>query len=80
VKPFLESQHWTQKVYFEDGLSSLLQVSSIPMTLVYNKKGDIVSRMAGFVQERFVDMLSDRIDEALGKPRESQKQKAALSQ
>jgi thiol-disulfide isomerase/thioredoxin len=80
VKPFLESQKWTQKVYFEDGLSSLLQVSSIPMTLVYNKKGDIVSRMAGFVQERFVDMLSDRIDEALGKPREPQKPKAALSQ
>jgi thiol-disulfide isomerase/thioredoxin len=68
VKPFLESQKWTQKVYFEDGLSALLQVSSIPTTIIFGKKGDIVSRMVGYLPDRFVDMLSDRINEALGAP------------
>lgn len=80
VKPFLEAQKWTQKVYFEDGLSSLLQVSSIPMTIIYGKKGEVVSRMPGFLPERFVEMLADRIDEALDKPHESQKLKTASSQ
>jgi thiol-disulfide isomerase/thioredoxin len=68
VKPFVESQKWTQKVYFDDGLQSLLQVSSIPTTIIFGKKGDVVSRMIGYLPERFVDMLSDRIDEALGRP------------
>ncbi len=66
VKPFLEKQKWSQKVYFEDGLVQLLQVSSIPMTLILNKQGEVFSRMNGFIPERFVDMLSDRINEALG--------------
>jgi thiol-disulfide isomerase/thioredoxin len=68
VRPFLEAQKWTQKVYFDDGLQSLLQVSSIPTTIVFGKKGDVVSRMIGYLPERFVDMLSDRIAEALGRP------------
>ncbi|HYL73847.1 MAG TPA: TlpA disulfide reductase family protein [Bryobacteraceae bacterium] len=80
VKPFLELQKWTQKVYFEDGLSSLLQVSSLPMTIIYGKKGDVVSRMPGFLPERFVEMLAERIDEALGTPRDSQKLKTVSSQ
>jgi thiol-disulfide isomerase/thioredoxin len=80
VKPFLEAQKWTQMVYFEDGLSSLLQVSSIPMTVVYNKKGEVVSRMPGFVPERFVEMLAERIDDALGLPHDAQKSKVASSQ
>lgn len=75
VKPFLESQKWSQKVYFEDGLQSLLQVSSIPTTIIYGKKGELVSRMAGFLPDRFVDMLTDRIDEALGRPVQPHKQK-----
>jgi thiol-disulfide isomerase/thioredoxin len=66
VKPFLEREKWSQKVYFEDGLVRLLQVSSIPMTLILNKQGEVFSRMNGFIPERFVDMLSDRIHEALG--------------
>ena len=80
VKPFLDAQKWTQKVYFEDGLSSLLQVSSIPMTIVYGKRGDVISRMPGFLPDRFVDMLGARIDEALGVPHEAAKPRAALSQ
>jgi len=79
VKPFLEAQKWTQKVYFEDGLQSLLQVSSIPTTIIFGKKGDVVSRMIGYLPERFVDMLSDRIAEALGRPSPSPI-KGAISQ
>ena len=77
VKPFLESHQWTQKSYFEDGLQSLLQVSSIPTTIIFGKKGDVVSRMNGFLPDRFVDMLTDRIDEALGKPAPQPKSKAS---
>lgn len=68
VKPFMESQNWTQKSYYEDGLANLLQVADIPTTIVFGKKGEVTSRMTGFIPERFVDMLTDRIDEALGRP------------
>jgi len=68
VKPFMESQKWSQKVYFDDGLQSLLQVSSIPTTIIFGKKGEVISRTIGYLPDRFVDMLSNRIDEALGRP------------
>jgi len=65
VAPFLKEQKWSQAVYFEDGLTRKLDISSIPTTLVVNRHGEIISRMNGFVPERFVDMLSERIEEAL---------------
>jgi thiol-disulfide isomerase/thioredoxin len=65
VKPFLEQAKWSQRVYFEDGLQQLLQVSSIPTTVIFNKKGEVASRMNGFLPDRFVDMLTERIREAL---------------
>jgi thiol-disulfide isomerase/thioredoxin len=65
VKPFLEASKWSQKVYFEDGLGSLLQVTSIPTTVIFGKKGEVSSRMNGFLPERFVDMLTERIRDAL---------------
>jgi thiol-disulfide isomerase/thioredoxin len=68
VKPFLAQVKWTQKVYFEDGLQSLLQVSSIPTTIILDKKGELFSRMIGYLPDRFVDRLADRVNEALGKP------------
>jgi thiol-disulfide isomerase/thioredoxin len=69
VKPFLAQIKWTQKVYFEDGLQSLLQVSSIPTTIILDKKGALFTRMVGYLPDRFVDMLTERVDSALGKPR-----------
>jgi thiol-disulfide isomerase/thioredoxin len=69
VKPFLTQVKWTQKIYFEDGLQSLLQVSSIPTTIILDKKGELFSRMIGYLPDRFVDMLTDRVNQALGKPR-----------
>lgn len=66
VAPFLKEQHWDQHaVYFEDGLSRILLINSIPTTIVMNKRGEIISRMNGFLPSRFVDMLSDRIHDAL---------------
>jgi thiol-disulfide isomerase/thioredoxin len=69
VKPFLTQVKWAQKVYFDDGLQNLLQVSSIPTTVVLDKKGQLFTRMIGFLPDRFVDMLTDRVSDALGKPR-----------
>ena len=68
VKPFLAQVKWPQKVYFEDGLQRLLRVSSIPTTIVVSKNGEVFTRMVGFLPDRFVDMLTDRVNEALGKP------------
>lgn len=66
VKPFLAQVKWSQQVYFEDGLQSLLQVSSIPTTIILGKNGDVFTRMVGYLPDRFVDMLTDRVNEALG--------------
>lgn len=65
VKPFLEAQKWNKSVYFEDGLSRFLRVENIPSTLVFDRKGNLASRMNGYVPDRFVDMLATRIQEAL---------------
>jgi thiol-disulfide isomerase/thioredoxin len=65
VAPFIKDQKWSQAIYFEDGLVRRLEISSIPTTIVLNRRGEIVSRLNGFVPERFVSMLSERIDEAL---------------
>lgn len=67
VSGFLASNKWTGKVYYEDGLSTLLRVSSIPTTLVFDPHGELASRMTGFDPDRFERMLSERIDDALKK-------------
>ncbi|HYW45577.1 MAG TPA: TlpA disulfide reductase family protein [Bryobacteraceae bacterium] len=66
VKPFLAEVQWTEPVYFEDGLSRALKVTSIPTTVVIDRSGKIFSRLNGFVPERFVEMLGQRIRDALG--------------
>jgi thiol-disulfide isomerase/thioredoxin len=65
VAPFLEANQWSRNVYFEDGLSRLFNVSSIPTTIILNKRGEVASRMNVFNPERFVDMLSERIERIL---------------
>jgi thiol-disulfide isomerase/thioredoxin len=65
VPSFLAAQSWTQAVYYDAGLGAMLRVGSIPTTIVLNRNGEIVSRMAGFIPDRFVDMLTDRIEETL---------------
>lgn len=65
VKPFLDAQKWKSNAYFEDGLAQALRITSIPTTMVIDKRGNIAGRMNGFDPEQFVAMLSDRIEEAL---------------
>jgi thiol-disulfide isomerase/thioredoxin len=67
VKPFLTQIKWTQKVYFEGGLQRLLQVSSLPTTIILGRQGQVFTRMIGFLPDRFVDMLTERVNDALGK-------------
>ena len=65
VKPFLEEVKWRDPIYFEDGLSRALAIMSIPTTIVIDKEGRVFSRMNGYVPERFVEMLGERIVDAL---------------
>jgi thiol-disulfide isomerase/thioredoxin len=67
VKPFLRENKWNKAVYFEDGLSALLRVSSIPTTIIIGRKGELAARMNGFVPDRFIDMLTERIKETLAR-------------
>ena len=65
VRPFVEENHWNIPVYFEDGLSRLLRITSIPTTIIVDKRGEIASRMNGYNPDRFVDMLAERIQQIL---------------
>ena len=66
VSAFLDQQKWPKaRVYFEDGLQKLLQVSDIPTTIVFDKQGRLASRMNGFLPDRFVEQLSQRIQDAI---------------
>jgi len=65
VPQFVKSQGWNGPIYYDSGLVRLLQVGSIPTTVIVDRRGDVISRLNGFVPERFVDMLVDRIREAL---------------
>jgi thiol-disulfide isomerase/thioredoxin len=65
VKPFLDRQKWSKDVVYEDGLAGYFRVSSIPTTIVLDRSGELKSRMGGFIAERFVEMLSERINSAL---------------
>ncbi len=66
VPAFLESMGWPKLVYYEDGLASSQRISSIPTTMILDKEGGVASRLHGFSADRFVDMLTVRINEALG--------------
>jgi thiol-disulfide isomerase/thioredoxin len=66
VAPFLKSRDWSSnQVFYEAGISRLLDISSIPTTIILDRNGDIASRMNGFTPERFVDLLTERINESL---------------
>jgi thiol-disulfide isomerase/thioredoxin len=69
VPGFIQAQKWSDKVYFEGGLSEFLRVSSIPTTIILDKEGRVVNRLNGFLPERFVEMLTERITDALANTR-----------
>jgi thiol-disulfide isomerase/thioredoxin len=65
VPNFLLEQKWDRKVYYDDGMSRLLQVTGIPTTVLLNKQGTTSSRMNGFLPDSFKAQLQERIDAAL---------------
>ncbi len=65
VPAFLKDNQWSNSVYFEDGLARMLQITSIPTTIIVDKRGEIASRMNGFNPERFVELLTERIEQTL---------------
>lgn len=70
VAPFLDQIKWSRaSVYFEDGLQRLLQVTSIPTTIMFDKQGRLASRMTGFLPDKFVNQLTGSIQSALGDSR-----------
>lgn len=68
VAPFVEAEKWGRNVHFEDGLAGALRISSIPTTVVFGKDGQVFARFNGFVPDRFVEMLTERIEAALQQP------------
>jgi thiol-disulfide isomerase/thioredoxin len=66
VPPFLKDTGWKGPFYFEGGLAQRLTISSLPTLMIFDAQGQVFSRMAGFVPERFEAMLAQRIEEARG--------------
>ncbi len=64
VKPFIEELQWSDQVYFEDGLAQFYRINSIPTTMIFNKRGEMVSRLPGFIGEAFGEVVSEKIEEA----------------
>jgi thiol-disulfide isomerase/thioredoxin len=66
VAPFLTAQKWLpDRVFYDVGIARLFDISSIPTTIIVDKNGNIASRMNGYAPERFVDLLTERINESL---------------
>src|SRR5260370_4772175 len=53
VAPFLKQHKWSQAVYFEDGLTRKLEISSIPTTIVVNRPGETISPITAFLPTPF---------------------------
>jgi thiol-disulfide isomerase/thioredoxin len=64
VRPFIEELKWSDQVYFEDGLARFYRITSIPTLMVFNRRGELVSRLSGFVPERYEQMVVEKIEEA----------------
>jgi thiol-disulfide isomerase/thioredoxin len=65
VKPFLDEVKWPDPVYFEDGLTRALRVFAFPTTIVLDKRGQVFSRLNGYVPEHYVETLTERVRAAL---------------
>ena len=63
VAQFVKEQGWNPG-YFEAGLARQLNIASIPTVLILDRKGEVSSRMVGFIPDRFEEMLTERVEEA----------------
>jgi thiol-disulfide isomerase/thioredoxin len=65
VAPFLKQYKFNLPVAYADYLNDHFAVSSIPTTIVLDRKGEISFRQAGFnPREDFIDALSEKIEDA----------------
>jgi thiol-disulfide isomerase/thioredoxin len=65
VAPFLKQYKFNLPVAYADYLNDHFAVSSIPTTIVLDRKGEISFRQAGFnPREDFIEALSEKIDDA----------------
>jgi thiol-disulfide isomerase/thioredoxin len=65
VKRFLDEAKWPDAVYFEDGLTRALGVFAFPTTIVLDRRGQVFSRLNGYVPERYVETLTGRVRAAV---------------
>jgi thiol-disulfide isomerase/thioredoxin len=65
VAPFLKQYKFNLPVAYADYLNDLFAVSSIPTTIILDRKGEVSFRQAGFnPREDFIEALSEKIEEA----------------
>jgi thiol-disulfide isomerase/thioredoxin len=65
VAPFLKRYKFTFPIAYDEYLNDLFGVSSIPTTIILDRKGGISFRQAGFnPREDFVEALSEKIEDA----------------
>ncbi len=67
VDPFLTQMMWDKTVYFDDGLSRLLNVTNIPSAILFGPDGHLASRMDGFEPNSFLDTMTERIQSILSR-------------
>jgi thiol-disulfide isomerase/thioredoxin len=65
VKAFLSAQKWQGPVYYEDGLARAFQVPGLPATILLDRKGQLFTQINGYEKAHFVDLLTERIRQAL---------------
>ena len=65
VAPFVKRHKFTLPMGYAEHLEDHFRVSSIPTTMVFDRKGEIAFRQAGFnPREDFVQMMTGKIEEA----------------
>jgi len=65
VAPFLKQYKFNLPVAYADYLNDLFGVSSIPTTIILDRKGEVSFRQAGFnPREDFIEALSEKIEDA----------------
>jgi thiol-disulfide isomerase/thioredoxin len=65
VKSFLQALKWQGPVYYEDGLTSVFAIDSLPVTIILDRRGQLFTRKDGYVEQTFVELLTERIRGAL---------------
>jgi thioredoxin-related protein len=65
VAPFVRQHKFKLPMGYAEHLEDHFRVSSIPTTMVFDRKGEIAFRQAGFnPREDFVQMMTGKIEEA----------------